>query len=117
MQIIEANRKRQEEMIRAAQELAFALERRGASLVILFGSLLDPERASPDADVDMVAVVPGLDNVPFHRRLSDWPEVERFPYPLDLLVYTPAEWQRVRERAFVRDEVLAKGRVLVERGG
>ncbi|RME47878.1 MAG: nucleotidyltransferase domain-containing protein, partial [Caldilineae bacterium] len=36
---------------------------------------------------------------------------------VDILVYTPAEFERLaRERAFVRDEIVGKGKVLYERG-
>ncbi|HEY8449017.1 MAG TPA: nucleotidyltransferase domain-containing protein [Bacillota bacterium] len=102
-------------MIAAARRLAQALAQRGAERVILFGSLLDAERAAPDADVDMVVVMPGLENERFHKRLSDLPEVEQFPYPLHLFAYTPDEWEQVRSRWFIREEVLGKGVVLFER--
>ncbi|HEY8449690.1 MAG TPA: hypothetical protein VIL95_04340 [Bacillota bacterium] len=41
--------------------------------------------------------------------------MEQFPYPLHLFVYTPDEWERVRNRWFIREEVLGKGAVLFER--
>lgn len=115
--ITELNQKEQHAMVVAARALAAALAREGAELVMLFGSLLEAERAAPDADVDMVVVMPGVEGTRFHERLKRVPEVERFPYPLQLFVYAPAEWKRVRTRSFIRDEVLGKGTVLFERHG
>lgn len=115
--IRQANEKRQSEMLAATRELAAAFARRGAELVVLFGSLTDAGRAAVDSDVDLVVVMPGVECRRFHERLRDHPAVEGFPYPLHLHVYTPAEWVAVRERAFVREEVLGKGVVLYERNG
>jgi hypothetical protein len=39
-------------------------------------------------------------------------EVQEFPCPLDLLVYSPSEWQEMQHRSFVRNEILAQGTVL-----
>lgn len=111
------NQERQKEMLEAARGLAKELVRHGAEFVVLFGSLVDRDRAAPDADVDMVVVMPGVERQRFHERPDHLPGVDTFPYPLHLLVYAPAEWARVRERAFVRDEVLGKGIVLHERNG
>lgn len=101
-------------MLAAAQALARALARRGAERVVLFGSLADPGAwIGPNSDVDLVVVIPVQAGVPFHRRLADDPDVQAFPYPLDLLVYTPEEWHRlVENRAFLREEVVARGMVL-----
>jgi predicted nucleotidyltransferase len=97
----------------AARRLAAELARRGAQRVILYGSLAaDPERVGPDSDVDIVVVMPGVEHIRFHRRLADAEEVQRFPYPLDLSVYSPAEWEEMQTRAFVRDEILRRGMIL-----
>lgn len=104
-------------MVKAARALARALAERGAELVILFGSLVDRGRAAPDSDVDLVVVMPGVEDTRFHERLRNLPEVDRFPYPLQLFVYTPQEWAQVRSRWFFRHEVLRKGVVLFEPRG
>ncbi|MBT9260125.1 MAG: nucleotidyltransferase domain-containing protein [Clostridiales bacterium] len=115
--IRQANKKMQSEMLAATQELVAVLARCGAELVVLFGSLTDTGRATVDSDVDLVVVMPGVERCRFHERLRNHPAVEGFPYPLHLHVYTPAEWVAVRERAFMREEVLGKGVVLYERDG
>jgi predicted nucleotidyltransferase len=103
-------------MLSAARELARTLARRGAERVVLFGSLADPAAwIGPNSDVDLAVVMPDQAAVPFHRRLADDPAVQAFPYPLDLLVYTPEEWRRLlQERTFLRQEVAARGMVLHE---
>ena len=94
----------------AARQLTTALVRRGALHVILFGSLAgEPAEVGPDSDVDVVVVMPGVETVRFHKRLNDVEEVLEFPYPLDLLVYSPGEWEGMQERRFVRNEVLGRG--------
>lgn len=104
----EAHRKR---MLQDTRRLARALKERGARLVVLFGSLAH-NGADVGSDVDLVVVMPGVEGERFHKRLGDLPAVEAFPHALDLLVYSPAEWERVRQRTFFRDEVLGKGVVL-----
>jgi predicted nucleotidyltransferase len=101
-----------EERMAEVRRLTAALLRRGAQHVILFGSLAAREDAvGRDSDVDLVVVMRGVENTRFHRRLADLEEVQRFPYPLDIAVYSPGEWEEIRERAFVRNEVLAPGGV------
>jgi len=96
--------------------LARRLSERGAVKVILFGSLANSKRQpGVDSDVDLVVVMPGVEQQPFHQRLADLPEVANFPHPLDLLVYSPDEWERVSRRSFFRHEVLGKGIALFER--
>ncbi len=96
----------------AVRELAAALVRRGAQSIILFGSLAAGETVGPDSDVDLVVVLPGIEQVRFHKRLVDAEEVLRFPFPLDLAVYSPGEWEHMRERSFVQNEILGRGVVL-----
>ena len=72
--------------------------------VILFGSLAEG-RLHPDSDLDLVVGMP-----------SSRPFLERFRprVGMDLLVYTPEEFEEIRNRPFFREEVLAKGVVLYE---
>lgn len=99
------------QMLQDTRRLARALEERGARLVVLFGSLAR-NGADIGSDIDLVVVMPGVEGERFHKRLGDLPEVEAFPHALDLLVYSPAEWEHVRQRTFFRNEVLGKGVVL-----
>lgn len=81
--------------------------------MFLFGSLAaENDGVGPDSDVDLVVVMPGVEKVRFHQRLAEVDEVQQFPYPLDLAVYSPGEWEGVRQTAFVREEVLARGVIL-----
>ncbi len=82
--------------------------------IILFGSLAG-DTPHDWSDIDLVVVCESdqrfLDRVKAVMRLLQ-PRVG-----VDILVYTPAEFARLaRERAFVRDEILRKGKVLYERG-
>ncbi len=99
-----------EELARFVRILA---PRPGIEKVILFGSLARDE-ASESSDIDLLIVERTA--LSFWRRLR---EVRRILQPCvatDLLVYTPEEFDVLcRERPFVRDEILAKGRILYER--
>ena len=97
--------------------LAERLGALGADRVILFGSLASQSRATgPDSDVDLVVVMPGVEGQRFHKRLGDIQAVSDFPHPVDLLVYSPDEWESVSARSFFRNEVIGKGELLFERG-
>jgi predicted nucleotidyltransferase len=101
---------RRSERLAAARALAKALRRDGAHAVYLFGSVARLDAwVGPESDVDLAVVMPGVEGQRFHRRLLDHPAVTAFPYPLDLFVYTPAEWERlVQERSFVQREILGQ---------
>ncbi len=105
------------EIMAAVRQLTDALVRRGARKVILFGSLAGGAPVGPDSDVDLVVVMPGVEEVRFHRRLSDMKEIAEFPYALDLLVYSPDEWEEMGRRSFIRNEVVGKGALLFEQHG
>lgn len=49
------------------------------------------------SDLDLVAVVRQSD-LPFERRGRDW-DLEKFPVPAEILVYTEAEWKRMEAEA------------------
>jgi predicted nucleotidyltransferase len=46
------------------------------------------------SDLDMIAIVPTSPE-PFASRANGWP-TEELPVPVDLLVYTEEEWERMR---------------------
>ena len=54
------------------------------------------------SDLDLVAIVRSASG-PFPRRANDWP-TEELPVPVDLLVYTSEEWEKLRTEGgrFVR---------------
>lgn len=55
---------------------------------------------------------------PFLDRTRQVLELLKPQVGVDVLVYTPKEFEQLRqERAFVRQEIVAKGRVVYERGG
>ena len=85
-------------------------------LIILFGSLAQdpPERVNEWTDLDLVIVADT--DLPFYRRISRLLERARPGVGADLFVYTPREWNKIREeRPFLKREVLEKGRVIYER--
>ncbi len=82
--------------------------------VIVFGSYLTGE-IHAWSDLDLVIIQ--QTNSPFLHRLHQMRNLLRPRVGIDLLVYTPTEFEQlVRERAFVRDEILEKGKVIYERG-
>lgn len=82
--------------------------------IILFGSAA-AGRVHEDSDADL-AVIKNTDRN-FYDRIGD---VDRFiPHgiPVDVLVYTPEEVEKMRNDKygyFMRDEILGKGKVLYE---
>lgn len=61
----------------------------------LFGSYARDE-ASADSDVDLIIVAESSRSFP--DRFRDFVDVLEGLPPVDLLIYTPAEWRRVRAR-------------------
>jgi predicted nucleotidyltransferase len=107
----EANRERARVLLEEARRIADALAERGASRVVAFGSLVRND-GGPVHDIDLLVVIETA--VPWpdrpHRLLEGIPTSE----PVDLLAYTPREFDLMRRRAFVRD-ALANGIVLHEK--
>lgn len=101
--------------------VGIASEEFGAELVIVFGSLArammgDGEEVGDWSDLDVVIVAET--GLPFYERTGRLLRRVRPRAGMDLLVYTPEEWERMKaERAFVREEILEKGRVVYERTG
>lgn len=99
---------RADKLASEAERITRLLAGRGATLVVAFGSFAREEVGS-FSDLDMIAVMES--DLPFIARLE---ELYRAIVPrvgLDLLVYTPEEWEEMRHRSFVR-HALAQGRVL-----
>lgn len=105
----------EKEFARLRQSLDEALPRivdglvaRGASLVLLFGSEARGERR-PLADLDLIAVVET--DEPFIKRLARFYRELQAMVAMDLLVYTPAEFEVMKTRPFLR-HVLREAKVL-----
>lgn len=80
--------------------------------ILLFGSLA-VGATEAWSDIDLV-IVKETDRK-FLDRTREVLQLLRPQVGVDILVYTPAEFvQLARQRAFVRDEIVGKGRVLYE---
>jgi predicted nucleotidyltransferase len=79
--------------------------------IILFGSLA---KGSGRAQSDIDLVVVKRTQKPFMDRLREVALLHHARVGVDILVYTPEEWERLQRegRQFIVDEVLGKGRVL-----
>jgi predicted nucleotidyltransferase len=83
------------------------------SQIILFGSYLSGQ-VSEWSDLDLVVIKETDDR--FLERVRQVLALLQPRVGVDVLVYTPAEFAQLRqERAFVRDEIAAKGKVIYER--
>jgi predicted nucleotidyltransferase len=95
--------------------LPLLIEHERPEKIIVFGSY-SVGQVHEWSDLDMVIVKETED-----RFLERSRQVLRLLKPkvgLDVLVYTPAEFEQLsRDRAFVRDEIVHKGKVVYERKG
>jgi predicted nucleotidyltransferase len=75
-------------------------ERADIQRIAYFGSYARGDWG-PGSDLDLLIVVAGADE-PFVRRAARW-DVTELPVPVDLLVYTEAEWRALdRSGRFAR---------------
>jgi predicted nucleotidyltransferase len=82
--------------------------------IILFGSFCAGV-VSEWSDIDLVIIKET--RAPFLDRTRQVLELLRPQVGVDILVYTPSEFERLsQERAFVRQEIVGKGKVIYERG-
>lgn len=82
--------------------------------VILFGSLAEG-KVEEWSDIDLVVIQET--DIPFLERIRRLLLCIRPRVGIDLLVYTPEEFEGLcKTRPFFREEILKKGRVLYERG-
>lgn len=86
----------------------------GAQCAILFGSHARGT-ATRRSDVDVIFVEET--DLPFLKRLDRYlgPLVDRLHTPIEVLVYTPGEFERMKDRPFIR-QALEEGVVLYEHG-
>jgi len=86
--------------------------------IILFGSYCTGQ-VGGWSDLDLVIIketkASFLDRT---RRILELLKLLKPQVGVDVLVYTPEEFEQLsQERAFVRQEIVAKGRVIYERSG
>ena len=86
------------------------LRAQGATLIVLFGSLAR-DQTGLLGDVDLLVVLPS--QLSFVERTAECYRLLAPKVDLDLIAYTPEEFERMRERPFVA-QVLREGRVLHE---
>lgn len=90
--------------------LTLLVEQYRPQKVLLFGSLASG-KTGEWSDLDLV-IIKETDKR-FLDRTKEVMQLLRPRVGVDILVYTPAEYERLsRERAFVRDEIAGKGKVL-----
>jgi predicted nucleotidyltransferase len=99
------------DILRVARRIAEAIR---AERVILFGSHARGE-AREDSDVDLLIVAPS--SLPrFKRSRELYRLFKPYPFPMDLIVYTPEEVrQALRLPASFVATVMREGQVLYER--
>jgi len=82
----------------------------GASVVLLFGSAAT-STIHEWSDLDLVVIKETERR--FLDRIKDVIALVQPRVGMDIIIYTPQEFaQLIKERAFVREEILAKGKVL-----
>lgn len=81
--------------------------------IIVFGSFASGQ-IGEWSDLDLVVVVET--GLPFYDRLKQVLLLVRPEVGMDVLVYTPGEWEEMRQdRLFVKEEIAQKGRIVYER--
>jgi predicted nucleotidyltransferase len=94
--------------------LALLVEHYQPQKVLLFGSMVG-EKTGEWSDLDLV-IIKSSDQR-FLDRTKEVLQLLRPRLGVDILVYTPEEFAHLsRERSFVRDEIVGKGKVLYEHG-
>jgi len=102
--------KRQALLERELERIVRVLHEMGVQLIVLFGSAAR-EQVSAWSDLDLIVVLDS--DLPFIKRLGLLYERIQPCVGLDLLAYTPQEFEAIRERPFIR-HALREGRVLYE---
>lgn len=80
--------------------------------MILFGSLADGE-VHEWSDIDLIVIERTA--LPFFQRLRRVRKLLKPKVGIDIMVYTPEEFDQLcSDRAFFREEILAKGEIIYE---
>lgn len=80
--------------------------------VILFGSFASGN-THKWSDIDLVAVK--KTDKRFYDRIGEVSALIPHNFPIDILVYTPEEFEQIADNYFIKNEVLKKGKVVYER--
>jgi predicted nucleotidyltransferase len=97
-----------------ARYLRLLTEHGNFEKVILFGTLAKG-RIHEWSDIDLVVVEHTL--LPFFRRIRDIRKLLQPKVGMDVLVYTPEEFDRLcAERPFFQKEIIEKGKIVYEHG-
>jgi predicted nucleotidyltransferase len=106
---------RKELLAREVRRFVEILKAEGAAeKVILFGTSVHGG-VHEWSDIDLVVVE--RTDLPFFQRVRKVRSLLGPKVGLDLMVYTPEEFERLcAERPFFQEEILGKGKVLYERG-
>lgn len=97
-----------------ARILPLLIHEYGAEKVVVFGSLATGE-VGEWSDLDLVVIKETGKR--FMDRIDDVARLTRPQLAADIVVYTPAEFERMCEgRRFFREEIIAKGRVVYDAG-
>lgn len=95
------------ELIRVVEELKKA----GVRRIILFGSLAKDD-IGPAIDIDLLIVQETKKR--FIERLIELYEIINPRYALDLIVYTPSEFDELKEKSIFVKKILSEGKLLYE---
>jgi len=106
----EQRSRRQALLERELERIVRVLRGLEAQLIVLFGSAARGE-VTVWSDLDLIVVLNS--DLPFVKRLGLLYEQIRPRVGLDLLAYTPQEFEAIRKRPFIR-QALQEGRVLYE---
>ena len=81
--------------------------------IILFGSAARGKtRQWSDLDIVVIKDTPKR----FYDRIGDVSRLVKHTVPMDFIVYTPEEFNRMAKSSyFVRDEIITKGKILYEK--
>ena len=77
--------------------------------IILFGSMVSGE-IHDLSDIDLMVVKES--DKPFFSRLEEIIQLTLPKVGTEILVYTPEEFEGIKDRVFVQEEIIKKGRVL-----
>jgi predicted nucleotidyltransferase len=81
--------------------------------IIVFGSAASGN-VGPYSDIDLVVVKET--SLPYFKRLQQLAELINYDTDIDFVIYTPEEFERAaKENAFVKKEIIAKGKVLYDK--
>ena len=88
------------------------LQRLRVDVLILFGSRVEGE-ADRWSDYDFIVVSPDFTGVPFLKRLPDLYELWHADVGVDVLCYTPAEFEALRSEPTIVKDAAERGVALV----